>query len=227
MQASTVQQPGRLLRGGSAAEQAAPEGGISEGASPPDALSSLIAASAQGDEQAFRRLYGATSDAMFGMALRILGRRDWAEEVLQESFVRVWRHAARFDRSKGAAMTWLLRIVRNQALDWMSPSGADGFERQHGLAVEDLDQILVDDAASGAPRQPAEIFEGARRADDIAACLARLDAQQRQSIMLVFFHGLSHGDLAGHLQRPLGTVKAWVRRGLQSLRSCLAALEPL
>ena len=55
--------------------------------------------------------------------------------------------------------------------------------------------------------------------------LARLDARQRQSIVLVFFHGLSHGDLARHLQQPLGTVKAWVRRGLASLRQCLAARD--
>jgi RNA polymerase sigma-70 factor, ECF subfamily len=204
----------------------APAGGaISDIAAPAESLAELIAASARGDERAFQRLYLATSDALFGMALRILKRRDWAEEVLQESFVRVWRHAGRYDRNKGAPMTWLFRIVHNQALDWISPSRADGFERAHGQALDDPDQFLHDVADSGHHAHPAELADYARRADRITACLAHLEARHRQSIVLVFFHGLSHGDLARHLRQPLGTVKAWVRRGLKSLGACLAARE--
>ena len=89
-------------------------------AQPSPSLEELIAASAHGDEQAFLRLYRATSDVLFGVAVRLLKRSDWAEEVLQESFVSVWRHAARYDRTRGAPMTWLIRIVRNQSFDWIS-----------------------------------------------------------------------------------------------------------
>ena len=201
------------------------EEAISEFARPADSLAELIAASARGDERAFHRLYRATSDALFGMALRMLKRRDWAEEVLQESFVSVWRHAARYDPSKGAAMTWLIRIVRNQALDWIHPSRPDGFERTHGLPTDDLDDAALARQGAFTGVGPAEFLEYSRQAERIALCLERLDGRQRQSIVLVFFHGLSHGDLARHLQQPLGTVKAWVRRGLASLRACLAASD--
>lgn len=187
-----------------------------------EALAELIAASACGDDRAFRRLYRATSDVLFGMALRILKRRDWAEEVLQESFVSVWRHAGRYDKTKGAAMTWLIRIVRNQALDWIHPSRPDGFERVHASAIDLLGDDILDGMGNPGAANGAELVEYSQRADRVAACLAALDARQRQSLVLVFFHGLSHSDLARHLQHPLGTVKAWVRRGLAQLASCLA-----
>ncbi len=208
-----------------ASSRASAEVAISEFARPADSLAELIAASARGDERAFHRLYRATSDALFGMALRMLKRRDWAEEVLQESFVSIWRHAARYDQSKGAAMTWMIRIVRNQSLDWIHPSRPDGFERIHGQVVDDLDNVALDPSGFISENEPVEFLEYSRQAERIAGCLARLDARQRQSIVLVFFHGLSHGDLARHLQQPLGTVKAWVRRGLKSLRSCLGASD--
>ncbi len=186
-----------------------------------ESLADLIAASARGDQRAFYRLYLATSGALFGVALRMLKRREWAEEVLQESFVSVWRHAARYDMSKGAAMTWLIRIVRNQALDWIGPSRPDGFERSRAVPDDLLDEEAREGPA-GVQAESAELLEYSRLAERIAACIAALEARQRQSIVLVFFHGLSHGDLARHLQQPLGTVKAWVRRALRSLKSCLA-----
>src|SRR5207245_8085405 len=136
----------------------------------------------RGDERAFRRLYRATSDALFGLALRMLKRRDWAEEVLQESFVSVWRHAARYDETKGAAMTWLIRIVRNQALDWTHPSRPDGFERTHARAVDLLGDDLLDGTGNLTAADGAELVEYARRAERISACLAALDARQRQSL---------------------------------------------
>ena len=160
---------------------------------------------------------------LFGVAVRILKRSDWAEEVLQESFVSVWRHAARYDRARGAPMTWLIRIVRNQSFDWIHPSQADGHERLHGVSTDWLEDSRLDDAHQQGKSDALEWLADAHQADRVARCLGELDARQRQSIVLVFFHGLSHGELARHLQQPLGTVKAWVRRGLKSLRSCLIA----
>lgn len=190
---------------------------------PDRTLAELLAATARGDERAFERLYAATSAALFGVALRLLRRRDWAEEVLQESFVSVWRHAARFDPGKGAPMTWLIRIVRNQAIDWVRPWRADGHERAHAVSADWFDD---DGEATAllplAGLDDAERADYARRAERVAGCLQGLDARQRQSIALVFFHGLTHGELARHMHAPLGTVKGWVRRGLKSLRACLA-----
>jgi RNA polymerase sigma-70 factor, ECF subfamily len=151
----------------------------------------------------------------------MLRRRDWAEEVLQESFVSVWRHAGRYDHSKGTVMTWMIRIVRNQALDWIAPSRPDGFERRSAGDPVDLDPAQLDGAwPLGRP-----LADDAPLAARLLVCLDRLDAPQRQSIALVFFHGMSHIDLAAHLREPLGTVKAWVRRGLKRLRACLAAAD--
>ena len=157
---------------------------------------------------------------LFGVAVRILKRSEWAEEVLQESFVSVWRHAARYDRARGAPMTWLIRIVRNQSFDWIHPSQADGHEKLHGVW---LDDSRLDGAHQHGKIDALEVLVDPHQADRMARCLGELDARQRQSVVLVFFHGLSHGELARHLQQPLGTVKAWVRRGLKSLRSCLLA----
>lgn len=195
------------------------ENAISESARGSDPLAELIAATARGDERAFYRLYSATCDALFGVALRLLRRRDWAEEVLQESFVSVWRYARSYDRRKGAAMTWLIRIVRNQALDWIDPSRPDGHERSRPDFEPDGD--VLDDIADPAGADSVEALEFSRRAQRLAQCLAALEARQRQCIALVFFHGLSHRALAAHLRQPLGTVKAWVRRGLRGLKACL------
>lgn len=203
--------------------QSSTEVTISPPGRPRQTLDELIAASARGDEQAFRCLYRATCDTLFGVAVRILKRSDWAEEVLQESYVSVWRHAGRYDKSKGAAMTWLIRIVRNQAFDWVHPSRPDGFERLHATSVDWLDDAALELAQGPGVAEELAWLDYSHQAGRIAACLRALDPRQRQSIVLVFFHGLSHGDLAGHLQQPLGTVKAWVRRGLKSLRACLAA----
>jgi len=211
--------PPDACRAGPSATQESP---VSGAAAPVDSLAELVVAVAHDDERAFRRLYDATSAALFGIALRMLKRRDWAEEVLQESFVSVWRHAARYDRRKAAAMTWLIRIVRNQALDWIAPSRPDGFERVHALVAEDADDVAFEALPLTGSDERSEPVDYARRAERVTGCLERLDARQRQSIALVFFHGLSHGDLARHLRQPLGTVKAWVRRGLKSLRICLA-----
>jgi len=187
-----------------------------------ETLSELIAASARGNEQAFARLYRATSATLFGVALRILRRRDWAEEVLQESFVSVWRHAVRYDETKGAPMTWMIRIVRNQAFDWVHPSRPDGFEQRHGNRLDGAGDEGMIDLEALAQDGTVAFLEGEQQRDRITRCLNALEAKQRQSIVLVFFHGLSHSELAAHLRQPLGTVKAWVRRGLKRLAMCLA-----
>jgi RNA polymerase sigma-70 factor (ECF subfamily) len=158
---------------------------------------------------------------LYGVALRILRRPEWAQEVLQESYVAAWRHAARYDSERGAVMTWLIRIVRNQAFDRLAPTRADSHAQLHALDASDDD--LLERVAAGDDSDPQRRAHDAQDAARLADCLGALDAAQRQSLMLVFFHGLSHGDLAQHMKLPLGTVKAWVRRGLKRLRLCLGA----
>ena len=184
-------------------------------APPAQALEGLLARSALGDRGAFRALYDATAPKLFAVALRILRREDWAEEVLQECYVSVWRHAAEYNASRAAPMTWMTSIVRNRCLDWL---------RRPNLEVviesEEDGGNLIDAQASGDP-SPLDELSRASEARALADCLARLEAKQRQAVMLAFFDGLSHSELAAHLREPLGTVKTWVRRGLMQLKGCL------
>jgi len=178
-----------------------------------DALGELLSRSALGDRAAFARLYQATSAKLYGVALRILRREDWAEEVLQECYVNVWRHAPEYNASRAAPMTWMTSIVRNRCLDWL--------RRPNPLPLADLgDEGAEDNLESDSPG-PLDELERARESGAIARCLRALEAKQRQAIALAFYDGLSHAELAQHLREPLGTVKTWVRRGLAKLRSCL------
>ena len=172
-------------------------------------LETLVARSALGDRGAFQELYRATAPKLFGVALRILRREDWAEEVLQECYVSVWRHAPQYRSSLAAPMTWMTSIVRNRCLDWLRRPNP-----------EPLEDEVLQNIESENPGPLAQLEKG-RDTAALARCLRGLDAKQRQAIALAFFDGLSHAELAKHLREPLGTVKTWVRRGLARLRSCL------
>ena len=178
----------------------------------PEALGALLSRCALRDERAFAELYRYTSPKLFGVALRILRREDWAEEVLQESFVNIWNHAAAYAAAKSRPMTWMTSIVRNRSLDWLRRSRQEDTNVDYDLLVENV----RDDSAD-----PLEQLAQSAEASALARCMTLLDSQQRQSIALAFQHGLSHSELATHLRQPLGTIKTWIRRGLERLRSCL------
>ncbi len=180
----------------------------------PEALGALLARCALGDHRACAELYRLSSAKLFGVALRIVRREDWAEEVLQESFVNIWNHAAEYALDKGAPMTWMTSIVRNRSLDWLRRPRNEDTSDDYDLIVES-----VCDIAPG----PLEQLAAAAQAQALARCLQQLDGSQRQSIVLAFQQGLSHSELAAHLQQPLGTVKTWIRRGLERLKGCLSA----
>jgi len=182
----------------------------------PDALAirlaELLAQCALRNQRAFALLYELTSAKLFGVALRILRRRDWAEEVLQECYVSVWNHAGDYAIQKSAPLTWKTSIVRNRSLDWLRRPQQEATGEEYDIAVE----AWQDDAPG-----PLERLAASSEAAALERCLQQLDGKQRQSIMLAFFHGLSHSEVAGHMKQPLGTVKTWVRRGLERLKGCL------
>lgn len=178
----------------------------------PEALGALLNRCALHDERAFAELYRYTSAKLFGVALRILRREDWAEEVLQESFVNIWNHAAAYAAARSQPMTWMTSIVRNRSLDWLRRPRQEDTNVDYDLLVENV----RDDSAD-----PLEQLTQSAEASALARCMTLLDSQQRQSIALAFQHGLSHSELASHLRQPLGTIKTWIRRGLERLRSCL------
>jgi len=178
-------------------------------------LRALLQACARRDATAFARLYEATSAKLFGIAVRILRREDWAEEVLQDCYVNIWNHASGYSAGLSAPTTWMTSIVRNRCLDWLRRPNPEVV-----LADAEDGSNPIDAVASGDP-DPLEELARASDARAVSDCLRRLEAKQRQAIMLAFFDGLSHSELAAHLHQPLGTVKTWVRRGLMQLKECL------
>ena len=177
-----------------------------------DPLDELMARCSLRDQRAFAELYRRTSGRLLAVAMRIVRRRDWAEEILQESFVSIWHHVPQYDRVRSAPMTWMTTIVRNRALDWVR-------RPQHETSDEGLEHV-VENWADDAPG-PLDLLGMASQKRELSACMDKLTPPQRQSVALAFFDGLSHAEVAAQLQEPLGTVKSWVRRALNTLKGCL------
>jgi RNA polymerase sigma-70 factor, ECF subfamily len=157
------------------------------------------------DRDAFRRLYERTSPHLFGVAIRILGTRALAEEALQDAFVQIWQRAGSFQSERAKASTWMTSIVRYRSLDLRRVSGRE-------LALEDHPEIAESAASPAAP-------EAADPA--LGRCLELLAQQPRDCLSLAFVGGYSHPEISRKLNTPLGTVKSWIRRGLQQLKECL------
>ncbi|MFQ3236946.1 MAG: RNA polymerase sigma factor (sigma-70 family) [Paraglaciecola sp.] len=168
----------------------------------------LLGATAQGDKQAFATLYQATSKQLYAVSLKMLTRKELAEEALQEAYVRIWHNAGEYRVGKGSVLTWMVSIVRYRALDIL---------RYNKVRKEEdlMDNDTVD------PHQPGLISGAEQHLLD--KCLQELDLQQRQAIHLAYFNGLSHHEVVKHLDSPLGTIKSWIRRGLTSLQRCITA----
>lgn len=175
----------------------------------------LLIRTAARDAAAFERLYRMTMPLLLGVATRIVGRRELAQEVVHDTFIKVWHAAGGFDPLAPHAVAWLVAIARNRAIDL-----AGSAEGSRVDPVGDDIDGLVDRGYDWAP-DAAETLERGRSGHALRACLDELRAPERQAIVLAYHHGMSHSDLALHLQRPLGTVKAWIRRGLDTLRQCI------
>jgi RNA polymerase sigma-70 factor, ECF subfamily len=176
-----------------------------------DKLAALLARVAGEDADALRALYDASSSKLFGLALRILSRPEWAEEVLQDSFVSIWRHARDYRRELSAPMTWMSTIVRNRALDHLRRLNVQ--ETEWSDALDDL--VASDDPN---PEALSQMSDAARL---LAGCMQQLEPAQRQAVALAYLRDQSHSEIAATLTVPLGTVKSWIRRGLARLKTCL------
>ncbi|WP_077038318.1 sigma-70 family RNA polymerase sigma factor [Pelomonas sp. KK5] len=188
---------------------------------PPEPLAGLLSRVALGDRGAFEALYRATCSQLFGVVLRINSDRSQAEEVLQETFVNIWRSAASYQALQGHPLAWLSRIARNRAIDSLRRRATepDTISRYQG-GDDGEEQDLLARSASDAPG-PLELLDRASRRHALEHCMGSLSGEQRSCLALAYYQGYSHAELAEHLREPLGTVKSWVRRGLLSLRKCL------
>ena len=179
------------------------------------------AARDEGSADAFEQLYKTCAPLLLGVAQRVLGRRELAEEVLHDSFSTIWRAATGFDPLANQPVAWMVAIVRNRAIDVRASHDVSRVDSYHANADDEPDGAL-DRLFDWSPS--VEENEDKRRAAKwLRDCLGELKAHERQALVLAYDRGLSHGDLAAHLRTPLGTVKTWVRRGMQSLRECVEA----
>lgn len=180
------------------------------------ALDQLLSRIALQDRQALRELYDRTASRLLAVAYRVLGNQATAEDVLQEVYVTVWSRAASYPAVHTHPMAWLTAMVRNRAIDLLRKSrpevplqwqGEDGEEHHHDVPDE-----------NGSPM--AQLM-AAQSDDRLGTCIGQLEAEPRLAVMLAYYEGLTHADLAARLSRPLGTIKAWVRRSLVRLKDCM------
>lgn len=167
-----------------------------------------VEACARHEMHALRVLFEGEGPKLVGVAQRIVRRRDLAEEAVQEGFVQIWQNASRYDRTLGSARAWIYAIVRYRALNMVR----DG-HREDLMEPRHLD-LLRDEEAETA-------WERLDQGDSLRACLALLEPKRREAVLLAYVLGLTQGEIAGRMNAPLGTVKAWMRRSLIALKECL------
>ena len=182
-------------------------------------LVDLLHACAQGRQAAFQELYGQVSPQLFSILLRILKRKDLAEEALQDALLSVWRNAGSYSAEKGAPMTWLVSICRYRALDMLR-------RERREVSLEPAQEAAEDEMAETAgladvAADPELISKAEERA--LEECMRRLNDGQQTSLRLAYVDGCTHEEIAARIKSPIGTVKSWVRRGLESLKRCLEA----
>lgn len=182
--------------------------------SAPDELPGLLAAIAGGDQRAFARLYALCSPHLYALLNRMLRRRDWAEEALQDCFLKVWQKSETYSPERGAPMTWLMTIARYRALDLIRMKRPE-------VSESDFEEAPVSIEADYSTDDPARRAAEREGLSMLGRCMEGLDPDQRQSVLLAYYEGYTHSELAKKFKAPLGTVKSWLRRGLQKLQECL------
>jgi RNA polymerase sigma-70 factor, ECF subfamily len=162
---------------------------------------------AGGDQAAFRRVYAATSVKLFGIIVRILGRQDLAEDVLQEVYIRVWHHAGEFDPAVSSPTTWLVAMARNRALDEARRNTNRSFDDCPELLHVSNDVTHLAERDGDHPRLPS--------------CLEKLGPDKRTVVVLAYHYGMTSEEIARNTNRPVATVKTWLRRNLAQIKDCL------
>lgn len=189
--------------------QGGPTARVAAGDADSAALEALLARCADKDRAAFEALYESAAPILLAVLMQMLRKRELAEDVLQDVFVKVWRQAGQFDAHRGRPLAWLISIARYRAIDVQR--GARPM-----LVLSEAQMELEPQFQVSSPADPAG---GARSA--LQRCLQLIAAPQRRCLVLAYEQGLTHEQIARAVGEPLGTVKSWVRRSLLALRRCL------
>jgi RNA polymerase sigma-70 factor (ECF subfamily) len=173
-------------------------------------VSALLRRVAARDRAAFSALYEATSAKLYGVIVRILVRRDIADDVLQEVYIRIWERAVDYDADKGSPIAWMAAIARNRALDEV--------RRKRPVSIEDAPETM--DIASDEP-SPLDNLNQSQEMQRLSRCLDGLEPDRRDMVLLAYRQGLTREELAQRYARPVPTIKTWLRRSLAQLKDCL------
>jgi len=180
---------------------------------PQQSLAAALSDCARGEKAGLRLIFDTEAPRLIAIARRILSRHDLAEEIVQEAFLQIWTKASQYSPDRGSARGWIYAIVRNRALNALRD------DRRWELADGETLQRMQDGAQD---IFAADLFDGLDQESRLRNCLSQLDEPKRKSILMAYISGYTHGEIAGRLKVPLGTAKAWIRRGLTALRECMS-----
>ncbi|MES2414020.1 MAG: sigma-70 family RNA polymerase sigma factor [Pseudomonadota bacterium] len=175
-----------------------------------------LKACAGGDRAAFQSLYLQEARHLLGVAMRIVRERQQAEDVLHDAFVNIWSKASSFDAALGSGRGWIYSVTRNLAFNAVR----DG-AREVSVDEETAEALDVQNSVD-AHASMSDAFELRANLGKLGDCLSRLEPARRNCILYAYVDGCSHGEIAERTKTPLGTVKAWIKRGMGSLRECMA-----
>jgi len=175
-------------------------------------LAMLISKIAKGCESALKKLYDTTISQVYGLAYKILSNNPDADEVALDVFKQIWNKALDYEPDRGTATAWLITMTRSRAIDRI----------RSDTKRKTTNEPLLRDALDNAPI-PDEISDVREKRELIDKALSELTPQQRQSIELAYFKGLSQSEISKQMNEPLGTVKSWMRTGMIRLREILIA----
>ncbi len=176
---------------------------------------SLLARVVKGDQQAFSQLYDHSSTLLFTLALRILGNREEAVELLQDVYWEVWRKVSRYDVGRGTPVAWLITLTKSRAIDRLRARASRGYQTTNSLEAGTAAEV-ADPGPSPFETQADQELRAA-----VEAAVAGLPQAQQQAIELAYYEGLSHAEIASRLNQPLGTVKTRIKLGMSRLRDSL------
>lgn len=174
-------------------------------------ISKLIQKVVRRDRAAFTRLYEVTAPKLLGTVLRIVRDRAWADDVIQDAYIKVWQKADQFDAAKASPIAWMASIARNSAIDELRKHPT-----RRSTGDEEVEQI-----ASVQPTAQAEI-EDQQAVNSLNNCINELEKDRQDMVRLAYLNGWSRDELSAHFDQPVNTVKTWLHRALKQLKRCLA-----
>ena len=187
--------------------------GAATARSVPAGLTSLVERMAKGEQEALSRLYDETSSLINGLLLRMLERTEDAEEVLLDVYMKAWKYAGAYTEARGSVQAWLITMARNAAIDRIRA-------RKAAPKTFSFEPETTPEPVSG-ESTPEELSVEQEQRIRVQKVLQELPPEQREAVVLAFFRGMTHAELAEYLGEPLGTVKSRIRMGLMRLKGLL------